>query len=82
MHNPSEIDQSQLLLIRFLNLGSNDVIIPGMVNLSFDIELSSMADPEGVLVSNIGRAIIKKLTVKHKKNVILGVDDFHVFACH
>ena len=27
MHNSSEIDQNQLLLVRFPNLGSNDVII-------------------------------------------------------
>ena len=33
-HNPSEIDQNQLLLIRFPNLGSDDIIVPGMVNLS------------------------------------------------
>ena len=43
-HNPSEIDQNQLLLVRFPNLGSDDVIIPGMVKLSFNIELSSTAD--------------------------------------
>ena len=38
-HNPSEIDQNQLLLVRFPNLGSEDVIVPGTVNLSFDIKL-------------------------------------------
>ena len=58
-HNPSEIDQNQLLLIRFPNLGSDDIIIPGTVNLSFNIELTSTADPNRTLVSNIGRAIIK-----------------------
>ena len=62
-HNPSEIDQNQLLLVRFPNLGSDDVIVPGMVNLSFNIELSSTADTKRMLVSNIGRAIIKKLAV-------------------
>ena len=39
-HNPDEIDQNQLLLVRFPNLGSDDVIVPGTVNLSFNIELS------------------------------------------
>ena len=39
-HNPSEIDQNQLLLVRFPNLGSEDVIVPGTVNLSFDIKLT------------------------------------------
>ena len=33
-HNPSKIDQNQLLLVRFPNLGSDDVIIPGTVKLS------------------------------------------------
>ena len=42
-HNPSEIDQAQELLVRFPNLGSDDVIIPGTANLSFNIELSSIA---------------------------------------
>ena len=56
-HNPSETDQNQLLLVRFPNLGSDDVIVPGTANLSFNIELSSMADPKRPLVSNIGRAL-------------------------
>ena len=62
-HNPSEIDQAQLLLVRFPNLGSDDVIIPGTANLSFNIELSSTVDANRTLVSNIGRAIIKKKTI-------------------
>ena len=52
-HNPSEIDQNQLLLVRFPNLGSDDVIIPGMAKLSFNTELSTTADPKRMLVSNI-----------------------------
>ena len=44
MHNPSEIDQNQLLLVRFPKLGSDDVIVPGMANLSFNIKLSLTAD--------------------------------------
>ena len=63
-HNPSEIDQNQILLIRFPNLGNDDVIIPGMANLSFNIELTSTTDPNRTLVSNIGRAIIKKISSK------------------
>ena len=52
-HNPSEIDQNQLLLVRFPNLGSDDIIIPGMAKLSFNTELSTTADPKRMLVSNI-----------------------------
>ena len=73
-HTPSEIDQSRELLVRFPNLDNDDIIIPGMVNLSFNIELTSTVDANRTLVSNIGRAIIKKLAVKF--------DDFDVFACY
>ena len=81
-HNRSEIDQNRLLLVRFPNLGSDDVIIPGTANLSFNIELSSTADPKRALVSNIGRAIIKKLAVKFEGNEILSRDDFDIFTCY
>ena len=65
-HNPSEIDQAQELLVRFPNLGSDDVIIPGTANLSFNIELTSTVDANRTPVSNVGRAIIKKLSAKLK----------------
>ena len=81
-HNPSEIDQAQELLVRFPNLGSDDVIIPGTANLSFNIELTSTVDANRTLVSNIGRAIIKKLAVKFEGNEIMSVDDFDVLACY
>ena len=81
-HNPSNIDQAQELLVRFPNLGSDDVIIPGMVKLSFDIELTSTSDLNRTLVSNIGRAIMKKLAVKFEGNEIMSIDDFDVLACY
>ena len=81
-HSPCEIDQAQELLVRFPNVGSDDLIIPGMANLSFNIELSSTADLNRTLVSNVGRAIIKKLAVKFEGNEIKSVNDFDVFACH
>ena len=53
-----------------------------MTKLSFNIELTSTSDPNRTLVSNIGRAIIKKLAVKFEGNEIMSVDDFNVFACY
>ena len=53
-----------------------------MANLSFNIELTSAIDANRTLVSNIGRAIIKKLAVKFEGNGIMSVDDFVVFACY
>ena len=81
-HNPSEIDQNQLLLVKFPNLGNDNVIVPGTANLSFNIELCSTADPKRILVSNLGRAIIKKVAVKFEVNEILSIDDFDIFACY
>ena len=43
-------------------------------NLSFNIELTSTADQNKTLVSNIGRAILKKLAVKFERN--------DIFACY
>ena len=79
---PSEIDQAQLLEVMFPNFGSDGVIIPGTANLSFNIELSSTADPNKTLVSNLGRAIIKKLAVKFEGNEIMSIDDYDIFACY
>ena len=56
-HNPSQIDQDHILAVRFPKLGSADIIVPGMVNLSFNIKLDYTADPKRTLVSNIGKEI-------------------------
>ena len=53
-----------------------------MANLSFNIELTSTVDAIRTLVSNIGRAIMKKLAVKFEGNDIMSVDYFDVFACY
>ena len=53
-----------------------------MANLYFNIELTSTADPKRTLVSNIGRAIIKKLAVKFEGNEIMSVDNFDILACY
>ena len=81
-HKSSEIDQAQLLEVKFPNLDSDDVIVPGTANLSFNIELSSTADPKRMLVSNVGRAIVKKLAVKFEGNEIMSIDDYDIFVCY
>ena len=53
-----------------------------MANLSFSIELTSTTDLNRTLVSNIGRAIIKKLAVKFEGNEIMSVDNYDIFACY
>ena len=81
-HNPSQIDQAQELLVRFPNLGSDDIIVPGTANLSFNIEITSTVDANRTLVSNIGRAIVKKLAVKFEGNEIMSIDDYDLFTCY
>ena len=51
-----------------------------MVNLSFNIELTSAVDTNRTLVSNIGRAIVKKLAVKFEGNEMMSVDDYDIFV--
>ena len=58
------------------------MIVPGTANLSFNIELSSTADLNRTLVSNIGRATIKKLAVKFEGNEIMNIDDYDIFSCY
>ena len=79
---PVRLTKNQELLVRFPNLGSDDVIIPGMANLSFNIELTSTVDANRTLVSNIGRAIINKLAVKFEGNEIMSIDDYDIIACY
>ena len=81
-HNPSETGRNQLLMVKFPNLASDDVIVPGTANLFFNIELTFTVDLNRTLVSNIGRAIIQKLAVKFEGEDILCIDDFDIFACY
>ena len=53
-----------------------------MANLSFNVELISAVDVNRTLVSNISRAIVKKLAVKFEGNEIMSVDDYDIFACY
>ena len=78
-HNPSEIGQNQLLMLKFPNLATDDVIVPGTANLSFNIELTSTTDPNR---THIGRAIIQNLAVKFEGKDALCIDDFDILACY
>ena len=68
--------------MRFPNLGNDDVNIPRMANLSFNIKLGSTDDKNRMLMSNIGRAIVKKLVVTFEGNEISSTDDYGVLGCY
>jgi len=80
-NNPSTIDQNQQLLVRFPNLGANDVIVPGTTRLAFTIALTS-TDANRTLVQNIGRAVVRKTTIRISGNEVMSIDDSDVFYCY
>ena len=80
-NNPSTIDQNQQLLVRFLNIGAHDVIVPGTACLAFRITLNS-EDANRTVVQNLGRAIVKKTVIKISGNEVMSVDDSDVFNCY
>jgi len=80
-HNPSTIGQKQQLLVRFPNLSSNDVVVPGTVRLAFEIDINSK-DPNATLYQNIGRAIIMKTTIRISGNDIMSIDDSDIYHCY
>ena len=81
-NNPSTIDQNQQLLVRFPNLSNNDVIVPRTVRLAFEIELVSSKDADKTIYQNIGRAIIKKTTIRISGNEVMSIDDSDIYHCY
>ena len=81
-HVPSTIDQSGILAVRFPDLGTYDVIVPGTSKLSFKIKLNSDTDANRTIVNNLGRAIVSKLEVKLEGRSIFTLDSSDVFLCY
>jgi len=65
-NNPSTIYANQILTIRFPNLEKKDVIVPGTARLAFNITLNGDTDANHTIVNNLGRALVKKISVKFK----------------
>ena len=80
-NNPSSIDQNQQLLVRFPNLGAHDVVVPGTARLAFTVSLTS-TDANRTIVKNVGRAVVKKTTIKISGNEVLSIDDSDVLHCY
>ena len=80
-NNPSTIDQNQQLLVRFPNLSDNDVIVPRSARLAFTIDLTS-TDANATVFQNLGRAIIKKTTIRISGNEVMSIDDSDIYHCY
>ena len=77
-NNPSTINEKETLTVRFPNLGEDDVIVPYTARLAFTIELDS-TDKNRTVVKNLGRSIVKKISVKLDGNEIACIDDADIF---
>jgi hypothetical protein len=80
-NNPSTIDQNHQLLIRFPDLGVHGVIVPGTARLAFTITLIS-TEANRTVVQNLGRAIVKKTTIKISGNEVMSLYDSDVYNCY
>ena len=76
-NNPSAIGPDELLTVCFRNLKENQVIVPGTTKLTFNISLAN-TDANRTLVKNLGRNIIRKLTVYLEVNEIIIIDDYDI----
>ena len=76
-NNPSTIGPDELFPVRFPDLKENQVIIPSITKLTFNISLVG-TNVNRTLVGNLGRNIIRKLVVKLEGNEIISIDDYHV----
>jgi len=81
-NNPSTIDANQILTVRFPNLGNDDVIVPGTVRLAFNVALDGDADANRTAVNNLGRAIVKKISVKLEGQEVMSLDDADIYLCY
>lgn len=77
-NNPSTIGQNQQLLVRFPNLGAHDVIVPGTTRLAFTATIKS-TNANRTVVQNLGRAIVKKMTIKISGNEVMSIDDSDIY---
>ena len=80
-NNPSSIREKETLRVSFPNLGPHDVIVPGSVRLTFDIELDS-DDANRTIVKNLGRAIVEQIVIKLEGREIQSVRSSDIFFCY
>ena len=80
-HTPSTIDQNQDLEVRLPNLGKNDVIVPSSLQLTFDLNLTSTLNTR-YIVNNIGRALVKKMTINFEGNEVQSIQDSNVWMLY
>jgi len=74
-NDPSKISAKEILTVRFPDRSVNELIIPGTVRLSFNIELNGGTDNNRT-VNNLGRVIVSKITI------IMCLDNADIYMCY
>ena len=77
-HNPSSVEPGQKLLVRFPNLGIDDVIVPGSFYISGKLKVTSAKDKARYIVNNVSRKLIKTLKIRFEGNEVLSIDNYDV----
>ena len=73
-NNPSTIDANQTLTVRFPNLVT--------ARIAFNIVLDGGEDDNRTVVNNLGRAIVKKISVTLEGKEVLCLDDADIYVCY
>ena len=73
---PNSVKPGATLIVEMPKLGENDVIVPGSVFLSFNMDISGTKDPKRSVVRNLGRKIIKKVGIKFEGKPEREIDEY------
>ena len=76
--NPSEANPSERLEVRVPKLNKNEVLVPGLLALRFDINLSG-DHANNYLVQNVSRALVSQQVVKFGGTTLDNIVDFDVY---
>ena len=80
-HTPSTIDQNQDLEVRIPNLGENNVMVPGSLKLTFDLEITSSLNTR-YSVNSLAKALITQMSVNYEGNEINTIQDFDIWQLY
>ena len=76
--NPSEANPGETLRVHVPKLNKNEVLVPGLLALHFDIDLSG-GQANNFLVQNVSRALVSRMAVKFGGTTVEDTVDYDVY---
>ena len=76
--NPSEANPTETLYVRVPKLNENEVLVPGMLALRFDIDLTGR-HANTFLVQNVSQALVSRMVVKFEGTTLEDTADYDVY---